>query len=121
MNGSAFGAVDVARTPNGYILLYEGRGGTSIAQSADGLSWSDGGLLMPISGGLADRFGHVTPHLVPVADSWRLFVGAAVRQSWDGNAVAEIVNEESARELGAKKLPLPGEVYERAKPNENAR
>lgn len=115
------GAVDVARTPDAYVLLYEGRGGTSIARSTDGLVWLDGGLLLPISGGLADRFGHVTPHIVPIADSWRLFVGAAARQSWDGNAVAEIVDEKMTRELGAKKLPLPNEVLEQAKPNEKAR
>ena len=61
-----------------------------MARSGDGIEWQDSALLTPLSGSEADRFGHVTPHLVRYKNDWRLFVGAAARQSWDGNAIAEV-------------------------------
>ncbi len=93
------GAVDVARIGGGYVLLYEGHKGTRFARSTDGLAWQDGGLLTSLSGTSFDHFGHVTPHLVPSGATWRLFVGAAARQSWDGNAVAELSDEKMQAQL----------------------
>ena len=80
--------MDVTRVADGYVLLYEGHTGTGAATSRDGIAWKDRGLVVRLSGLDADRFGQVTPHLVPEANGWQVFVGAASRKTWDGNSIA---------------------------------
>jgi hypothetical protein len=82
------GAVDVTHTANGYTLLFESPAGTRVATSREGLNWEASGLIATDSPIGLDRFGQVTPHAVRVGETWRVFVGAAGRQTWDGNAVA---------------------------------
>lgn len=82
------GAVDVTRTIDGYVLLYEGHTGTGAATSRDGITWQDRGLVIRLSGTEADRFGQVTPHLVRAENGWQVFMGAASRKTWDGNSIA---------------------------------
>lgn len=81
------GAVDVVRSADGYVLLYEGHAGTGAATSRDGVVWKDRGLAIRLSGTEADRYGQVTPHLVHTGHDWQVFLGAASRKSWDGNSV----------------------------------
>jgi len=82
------GAVDVVHTADGYTLLYESGAGTKVATGSDGLTWQDRGLIPTDSPASLDRFGQVTPHAVHVGGTWRIFVGAAHRPTWDGNAIA---------------------------------
>jgi dipeptidyl-peptidase-4 len=84
------GAVDVARTDNGYVLLHEGTDGTRFAVSSDGVVWKDRGRLVDLSGTEADRFGQVTPHLVRALNGWEVYAGAAGRKTWDGNCIAAV-------------------------------
>ncbi len=84
------GAVDVARSEDGLVLLHEGTGGTGIAVSSDGITWNDRGRLVELSGTDSDRFGQVTPHLVRVARGWEVYLGAAGRKTWDGNLIAAV-------------------------------
>jgi hypothetical protein len=82
------GAVHVARAGTRLVMTIESQGGIRWASSADGLSWESRGLLHPLGGGPADRFGQVTPCLLTTASIPRLFFGAASRPSWDGNAIS---------------------------------
>ena len=87
------GAVDVARCGDRLVMVSESHRGVRWAESDDGTTWRSRGLLVPVSGGEVDRFGHVTPCLVPAAAdgaAW-LLVGAAARRTWDGNAIARMV------------------------------
>ncbi|HUR46583.1 MAG TPA: hypothetical protein VMZ27_11960 [Candidatus Saccharimonadales bacterium] len=84
------GAVDVAKVERGYLLLYEGHAGIGAAISPDGINWTDHALITHLSGSEADRFGQVTPHLLPVGDHWQLLFGAASRKTWDGNVISFI-------------------------------
>jgi WD40 repeat protein len=81
------GAVHVARDGARLVMTIESHGGTRWASSTDGLRWESRGLLHPLSGSPADRFGQVTPFLLTTGSTPRLFFGAASRQSWDGNAI----------------------------------
>ena len=84
------GAVDVSRSGSGYRMLYEGREGTWAAWSMDGRTWEARGLLLPRSGGDIDRHGHVTPHWVAGRDGDWICLGAAGRDTWDGNAIVAV-------------------------------
>jgi hypothetical protein len=82
------GAVHVTRDGQRLVMVIESGRGTLWAGSKDGLVWQSGGMLQPLSGGPADRFGQVTPFLLTNQSGFRLYCGAAARQSWDGNAIA---------------------------------
>jgi hypothetical protein len=94
VHGEGAGAVDVARCGDRLVMVSESHRGVQWADSDDGTTWRSRGLLVPVSGGEVDRFGHVTPCLIPAAAAdgaaW-LLVGAAARRTWDGNAIARIV------------------------------
>jgi hypothetical protein len=83
------GAVQVARVPAGYVMVFEGHDGTHWATSPDGLTWTARGLLTGLSGGPEDRHGQVTPFLLPDATgrSSILFFGAAAQATWDHNSI----------------------------------
>lgn len=82
------GAVAVARDRARLVMVIESGRGTRWAESASGLNWQARGLLMPLSGGLGDRFGQVTPFLFLQEGRAALYFGAASRKTWDGNAIA---------------------------------
>ncbi|HEX4412658.1 MAG TPA: hypothetical protein VH107_03450 [Lacipirellulaceae bacterium] len=87
--GENAGGVDVVRVGSRYVMLYESASGTQFATSKDGLIWKADGILAPLSGGDADRFGHVTPFLLldHPAGSATLFIGAARNSRWDENLI----------------------------------
>lgn len=82
------GAVHVCRTGSGLVMLIESGAGVRWAQSRDGLVWTSRGMLAPNGPGDEDRFGRVTPQLVPDEAGGLLFFGAAARTTWDGNRIA---------------------------------
>lgn len=87
--GGDAGGVDVRSIGRGFAMVYESHAGTRAAVSPDGVSWTDRGLLLPRSGGELDRFGHVTPMLVPEPNGTAtVYLGAARAGSWDRNAIA---------------------------------
>ncbi|MEZ5302214.1 MAG: hypothetical protein R3F11_16480 [Verrucomicrobiales bacterium] len=74
-------------------MALESAGGTRWASSGDGLRWNDEGWLLAKSNADADRFGHVTPFVLPDPGGGQgatLFFGAARRKTWDGNAIASM-------------------------------
>ncbi|QDU81816.1 hypothetical protein Pla110_35670 [Polystyrenella longa] len=83
------GAIDVVRYGDRLLLTYESGKGTCLAESPNGVVWTDHGLFAPKSGEAADKFGHVTPHLFidPKDDQLLLYVGNAPHQSWNKNQV----------------------------------
>lgn len=99
--GDNAGGVDVVRLLDGYAMVYEGRNGTRLATSTDGLAWKPRGLLAEISGTATDRYGHVTPFVLTDAKSnpIALFVGAAGSASWDRNEIVRIELSRRQREL----------------------
>ncbi len=88
--GEDAGAVHVSRRGSGYLMLYESRQGTRLAESRSGTEWESRGLLVRRSGDKVDRHGHVTPFLLTTdgGKQLRLFVGAARATSWDRNSIA---------------------------------
>jgi predicted GH43/DUF377 family glycosyl hydrolase len=101
------GAVDVKRSGDQFLMVYQSSKGTSLATSPDGVSWADRGLWMPISGQAIDRFGHATPMLLPAegARPLELFVGAARAASWDQNVIARFVLDPALMERRADPAP----------------
>jgi hypothetical protein len=90
--GNDAGAVDVKRLGTRLVMVYESRDGTRYATGADGVHWTDEGLLVGNSGTKVDLFGHVTPYLLPDADgkACRLYIGAAGATTWDRNVIAAL-------------------------------
>jgi WD40 repeat protein len=82
------GGIHVTRHGQRLVMVIESGGGVKWAVSKDGLQWQSRGMLHPLSGSAADRFGQVTPFLLTNSTPPRLYFGAAARQSWDGNAIA---------------------------------
>lgn len=82
------GAVAVVRDRERLVMVIESGRGTRWAESRDGFVWQGRGLLFPLSGGAADRFGQVTPFLLMDGERVTLLFGAALRKTWDGNVIA---------------------------------
>jgi hypothetical protein len=100
--GDDAGGIDVKRLGDRFVMLYESRDGTKAAVSDDGIEWQGRGLVLPISGGEADAFGHVTPKLSigPDGEPEAVYIGAASAPSWDRNAIGRIgLGPDRAREL----------------------
>ncbi len=87
--GHDAGGVHVLSIGGHLVMLIEGRAGTEAATSADGLRWRRLGLLIPRAELPAERYGHITPFLLPDPDGVgaRLFYGAAAASSWDANVI----------------------------------
>ena len=85
------GAIHVSRVGESLVMLIESHAGVRWAKSSEGLAWTSRGLLLPLSGGSADRFGHVTPFLHTETSQSTVFYGAAQRKTWDGNVIAAAV------------------------------
>jgi len=83
------GALHVTRTGKRYVMVHESGKGVFQAESADGLTWTERGLLTGLSGGAEDRYGRVTPFLLPDAagTGGTLYFGAAAQASWDHNVI----------------------------------
>jgi hypothetical protein len=81
------GAIQVVRMGGSLVMVLESGQGVRWTQSRDGLTWQPGKPLVSLSGGPADRFGHVTPFLLVAQGQPRLYFGAASRKTWDGNAI----------------------------------
>lgn len=92
------GALQVVRTGGRYIMLHESGQGVLWAASPDGFGWTPRGMLTTLSGTDGDRFGRVTPFLLPDTSgrAGTLYFGAAPRASWDHNAI------------GSQPVTLPG-------------
>lgn len=84
------GGAAVSKVGDRYVMVFESHAGTLFAVSDDGRRWESHGLLCGLSGGDADRFGQVTPFLLPdpAGAATSLFVGAARGGSWDRNSIA---------------------------------
>ena len=82
------GAVSVSRRPGEWVMLIESGTGVRFAVSRDGISWSDRGPLLLLSGDVDDRFGQVTPFLWTHLGRTEVVFGAAHRRTWDGNSIA---------------------------------
>ncbi len=83
------GALQVVHTAAGYLMVHEAGKGVLLADSPDGFTWTPRGMLTGLSGGPDDRYGRVTPFLLPDAagNGGTLFFGAASRPSWDHNLI----------------------------------
>jgi hypothetical protein len=101
------GGVDVERSNDGYLMVYESHEGTKAATSDDGIIWKDRGLWVARSGGEIDRNGHVTPMLLSGSTDrpWKLYLGAARAVTWDRNSIAEYLIRSGQIEslVGSKK------------------
>ncbi len=97
--GDDAGGVDVRRVGSRYVLTYESRAGVRMTVSHDGLDWTPGEALLPVSGKSLDRFGHVTPCLfvAPQGEQALIYFGAASTTTWDRNVVSLV--RQPAREL----------------------
>ncbi len=82
------GGVDVERSGDGYLMVYESGEGTRAANSRDGIAWRAPRLAVPRSGGKLDAAGHVTPALL--AGSGWLYFGAAPASTWNQNTIARV-------------------------------
>jgi hypothetical protein len=94
--GHDAGGVDVKRVGDRLVMVYESREGTRFALGADGIAWTDRGLLVRKSGQELDAFGHVTPCLFvePKKHRLRLFFGVAGAKTWDRNKIAVVTAPE---------------------------
>ncbi len=83
------GGVHVLRIGEHFAMLIEGRSGTEAATSRDGVHWRRLGLLVERADLATERYGHVTPFLLPDRDGAgaTLFYGAAAEPSWDANTI----------------------------------
>lgn len=86
------GGLHLLRVGSELIMLIEGRAGTSFTRSRDGIHWQPPEELAPRGAGARERFGHVTPFLLPDLDGRgaTLFYGAAAAASWDENAICAL-------------------------------
>jgi len=83
------GGVHVLRTGDHLSMLVEGRMGTEMATSRDGIQWKSLGVLVGRSEGASERHGHVTPFLLRDWDGMgaTLYYGAASKETWNENVL----------------------------------
>lgn len=80
-------AVHVSKYRGKYVMLHENQQGTKIALSDDGVSWTQRGFYIPLSGEPHDAYGQVTPFLHYGSDGKpaRVYVGLARESCWCQN------------------------------------
>jgi hypothetical protein len=83
------GGIHVSWVEDRYVMLVESRDGTKWAESHDGLSWSDRGLLV-VKDQNTSPHGHVTPFLFADSNSKELYFGAAHAENWDRNSIMRV-------------------------------
>ncbi len=90
------GGIHVVRIGEHLVMLSESRKGTEYATSRNGINWRKGGLLVERFASPAERYGHVTPFLLPDMDGSgaTLYYGATAESAWNANTL-------SARRLSA--------------------
>jgi sucrose-6-phosphate hydrolase SacC (GH32 family) len=83
------GGVHVLRTGDHLSMLIEGRLGTEMATSKDGVQWTSLGILLGRFEGALERHGHVTPFLLRDWDGRgaTLYYGAATEEAWNANTL----------------------------------
>ena len=84
------GGVHVVKIGERFAMLFESHAGTLAAVSDNGIRWQPLGLLVERADEPRERFGHVTPFMLPHADGRgaTLYYGAAAAPTWDRNAIA---------------------------------
>jgi predicted GH43/DUF377 family glycosyl hydrolase len=95
------GSVHVSQAaPDRWVMLIETRQGTEFTLSHDGESWGRRRLLLPLSGGPWDRWGHITPFLHYGADGGpaAVYAGLARRSSWTEQAMGRFALDAAAVE-----------------------
>jgi hypothetical protein len=83
------GGVDVFQTPAGLGMVIESQAGVLAAASRDGREWKQLGLLIAKDDASEERYGHVTPFVLPTPDGSgaTLYYGAAAAATWDQNEI----------------------------------
>jgi hypothetical protein len=86
------GSVHVVLYRETYFMVSESRGGTCLATSPDGITWTEHGVWIPASGEDHDRYGHVTPFLFFGDDGQpqRLYCGLARSSHWTENLMGAV-------------------------------
>jgi hypothetical protein len=83
----AFEAVNVTKYRGTYFMVGENQQGTRLESSPDGITWTDNGMLVSLSGGADDQYGHITPDLFlgPDGRPKTLYLGLARGSCWCQN------------------------------------
>lgn len=91
-------AVNVSRYRGVYVMLHENQQGTLIALSDDGLTWTERGTFIPLSGQSWDKYGQVTPFLYYGEDGKpaRAYMGLAREACWCQNLMGGATVEATA-------------------------
>jgi hypothetical protein len=79
------GGIHVSKFGKDLVMVIESRDGTKWANSKDGITWNSMGMLYPKDEN--SPYGHVTPFLLTIDESRRLYYGAAASPRWDQNSI----------------------------------
>ena len=105
-----FEAVQVTQYRGTYFMVGENQQGTRLESSPDGVTWTDRGLLVGLSGGLDDQYGHITPDLFigPDGRPKTLYAGLARGSCWCQNLMgAALLDGTELDSLVAPAAPAP--------------